>query len=92
MANLMHDVDKMCIRSDLNTMFATSKFIVTVLDTADTLPLARDTLLSMSEALMVQAADVYGRILRCYDSEPEGAFLTADESGEHEACRNAVSA
>ena len=63
------ELEKYCIQGDLNLMFAISRSIVTILELADTVPMARTTLASLSEALLCQAADVHGRILRDYSEE-----------------------
>ncbi len=66
MSEMKNEVDKLCIHQDLNLMFTISRSIVTVLNLADTVPMARDTLKSLSESLLYQAADVHGRIVRDY--------------------------
>ena len=78
------EIAKMCIRGDLNLMFTISRSIATILDLAETLPLARNTLISLSESLLYQAADVHGRMLRDYgDSSPdaEGEYVLPAEIG-----------
>ena len=73
---MKNEVTKMCIRSDLNLLFTTSRFIATILDLADSMPLARETLHQMSEALMFQAAEVYGRVVRDY---PKSEYLPKED-------------
>ncbi len=78
--NMKLDVAKMCIRADLNMIYTTSRLIATVLPMADTMPLARETLRSVSSALLSQAAEVHGRILRDYgDDIPDPAMEQEDE-------------
>lgn len=66
---MKNEIARMCIHGDLNLMFTISRSIVTVLNLADQMPVARTTLKNLSEALLYQAADVHGRILRDYPEE-----------------------
>ena len=75
MSEMKSEIAKMCIHGDLNLMFTISKSIVTILEMAETMPVARTTLRNLSEALLYQAADVHGRILRDYGDNVSSAGI-----------------
>lgn len=62
MSEIRNEISKMNIRGELNLFFVMSKLIVSILDAAEDNEIACDTLLSVSESLMTQAAYLYGRI------------------------------
>ena len=62
MSEIRNEISKMNIRGELNLLFVMSKLIVSILDAAEDNEIACDTLLSVSESLMTQAAYLYGRI------------------------------
>lgn len=52
----------MNIRGDLNLIFTMSKLIVSILDAAEDNEIACDTLRSVAESILNQAAYVYGKV------------------------------
>ena len=69
MPEMKREIAEMCIRTDLNILYLTSRMIASVLQMADTMPAARQTLQTAAESMMMTAADVYGRILRDYGED-----------------------
>ena len=67
MTRMMYDVAAGSIRGNLNLMFSISKCIATVLNLADSMPLARETLRSLSGSLLDMAAEVHGLVCRDLD-------------------------
>ena len=59
MSELMNDVSKESIRSQMNLIFAMMRFLATVLDLAQNNEMVRSTLNSMSEGVLEQAAVLF---------------------------------
>lgn len=76
---MKRELAEMNIRTDLNIIFTTSKLIVTFLGLVDRAPLARQALHTAAKSLMIQAADVYGRVLRDYDTDAVGICCEGDK-------------
>ena len=79
---MKHEIAEMCIRSDLNLIFLSSRFITNCLDMAEKMPLARQALRSAAEMIFTQAADIYGRILRDYPDEADESVSKVAEANE----------
>lgn len=62
MSEIRNEISKMTIRGELNLLFTLSKLIVTILDAAEDNQIACDTLRSVSEGILNQAAYVYGKV------------------------------
>ena len=62
MSEIRNEISKMTIRGELNLLFAMSKLIVTILDAAEDNQIACDTLRSVSESILSQAAYVFGKV------------------------------
>ena len=62
MSEVRNEISKQEIRSELNLLYAMSKMIVTVLDAAADNQIACDTLRSVSESLLNQAAYCCGKV------------------------------
>ena len=62
MSEIRNEISKMTIRGELNLLFAMSKLIVTILDAAEDNQIACDTLRSVSESILNQAAYVFGKV------------------------------
>ena len=77
-----YEIAEMCIRSDLNLIYLSSKFITNCMAMAERIPLARQALRSAAELIFTQAADIYGRILRDYPDEADEPAPQAAEAGE----------
>ena len=59
MSEMMNDVSKENIRSQMNLIFAMMRFLATVLDLAQNNEMVRSTLNSMSEGVLEQAAVLF---------------------------------
>ena len=59
MSELMNDVSKENIRSQMNLIFTMMRFLATVLDLAQNNEMVRSTLNSMSEGVLEQAAVLF---------------------------------
>ena len=62
MSEMRNEVSKMNIRAELNLIFSMSKMVVSILDAAEDNQIACDTLRSVAESIMNQAAYVYGKV------------------------------
>lgn len=62
MSEIRNEVSKLCIRGELNLLFTMSKLIVSILDAAEDNEIACDTLRSVSESMLNQAAYLYGKV------------------------------
>lgn len=62
MSEIRNEISKMNIRGDLNLIFTMSKLIVSILDAAEDNQIACDTLRSVAESILNQAAYVYGKV------------------------------
>ena len=62
MSEMRNEVSKLCIRGELNLLFTMSKLIVSILDAAEDNEIACDTLRSVSESMLNQAAYLYGKV------------------------------
>ncbi len=62
MSEIRNEISKMNIRGDLNLIFTMSKLIVSILDAAEDNEIACDTLRSVAESILNQAAYVYGKV------------------------------
>lgn len=62
MSEIRNEVSKMTIRGELNLIFTMSKLIVNILDAAPDSEIACDTLRSVAESILNQAAYVYGKV------------------------------
>lgn len=62
MSETRNNISKMSIRGELNLLFTMSKLIVSILDAAEDNPIAADTLGSVSESMLNQAAYVHGKV------------------------------
>ena len=62
MSEIRNEVSKMCIRGELNLLFTMSKLIVSILDAAEDNEIACNTLRSVSESMLDQAAYLYGKV------------------------------
>ena len=79
MQEMKRELAEMSIRSDLNIIFITSKLIVRFMEMADRMPLARQALQTACESLLIQAADVYGRVLRDYAEDADVPCTSAQK-------------
>ncbi len=62
MSETRNEVSKLCIRGELNLLYSMSKLIVSILDAAQDNEIACDTLLSVAESILNQAAYLYGKV------------------------------
>ncbi len=62
MSEIRNEISKMTIRGELNLLFAMSKLVVTILDAAEDNQIACDTLRSISEGILNQAAYIHGKV------------------------------
>ena len=62
MSEIRNEISKMNIRGDLNLIFTMSKLVVSILDAAEDNEIACDTLRSVAESILNQAAYVYGKV------------------------------
>ncbi len=62
MSETRNEISKMTIRGELNLLFTMSKLIVAILDAAEDNPIAAETLRSVSESLLEQAAYLCGKV------------------------------
>ena len=62
MSSLRNEVSKLNIRGELNLLFSMSKMIVSIIDAAEDNRIACDTLRSVADALLNQAAYVCGKV------------------------------
>ena len=62
MSEIRNEISKMTIRGELNLLFTMSKLIVTILDAAEDNQIACNTLRSVSEGILNQAAYVFGKV------------------------------
>ena len=62
MSEMRNEVSKLCIRGELNLLFTMSKLIVSILDAAEDNEIACDTLRTVAESLLNQAAYLYGKV------------------------------
>ena len=62
MSEIRNAVSKMMIRSELNLIYSMSKLIVAILDAAEDNQIAADTLCSVAESLLEQAAYCCGKV------------------------------
>ena len=70
MSETRNEVSKLCIRGELSLLFSMSKMIVSILDAAEDNEIARDTLLSVTDGLLNQAAYVCGKVNIYADEQP----------------------
>lgn len=59
MSDLMNNVSKDNIRSEMNLIYTMMKFMSTILDMVPDSKIARDTLCSTAEGVFSQATDLY---------------------------------
>ena len=71
MSETRNEISKMTIRGELNLLFVMSKLIVNILDAAEDNAIACDTLRSVGESILNQAAYLYGKI-SLYTDEIKG--------------------
>ena len=62
MTEIRNEVSKMDIRGELNTLYCMSRLIVSILDAAEDNKIACDTLRSVAEGILNQAAYMYGKV------------------------------
>ena len=62
MSETRNEISKMTIRGELNLLYSMSKLVVTILDAAPDNKIACDTLRTISESILNQAAYVYGKV------------------------------
>lgn len=62
MSETRNEISKMTIRGELNLLFSMSKLVVAILDAAEDNQIACDTLRSVSESILNQAAYVFGKV------------------------------
>ena len=62
MSEIRNEISKMSIRGELNLLYAMSKLIVSILDAAPDNAIACETLRSVSESILNQAAYLYGKV------------------------------
>lgn len=62
MSEIRNEISKLTIRGELNLLFAMSKMIVSILDSAEDNQIACNTLRSVSESILEQAAYVFGKV------------------------------
>lgn len=62
MSEIRNEISKMNIRGELNLIYVMSKLIVSILDAAEDNQIACDTLRSVAESILNQAAYVYGKV------------------------------
>ena len=62
MSETRNEISKMTIRGELNLLYSMSKLIVSILDAAPDNAIACETLRSVSESILNQAAYLYGKV------------------------------
>lgn len=62
MSETRNEISKMTIRGELNLLFVMCKLIVTILDAAEDNQIAADTLRTVADSLLSQAAYCCGKI------------------------------
>lgn len=62
MSEIRNEISKMTIRGELNLLFTMSKLVVSILDAAEDNQIACDTLRSVSEGILNQAAYIHGKV------------------------------
>ncbi len=62
MSETRNEVSKMNIRGELNLLYSMSRLIVSILDAAEDNWVARETLRSVAESVLNQAAYLYGKV------------------------------
>ncbi len=68
MKKVKYEVSRLYLCSELNSIFLCSRFIASILETAETMPFARKALRSAAQTMFEQTADLFGRIFRDYDN------------------------
>ena len=64
MSEVRNEISKMNIREELNLLFSMSKLLVSILDAAEDNQIACDTLRTVSESLLNQAAYCCGKVCK----------------------------
>jgi len=72
MSETRNEISKMTIRGELNLLYSMSKLIVSILDAAPDNAIACETLRSVSESILNQAAYLYGKV-SAYAEELHGS-------------------
>ena len=72
MSDMRNEISKMAIRGELNLIYSMSKLIVSILDAAPDNKVACDTLRSVSESILNQAAYLYCKVSE-YTEELKGS-------------------
>ena len=62
MSETRNEISKMVIRGELNMLYSMSRLIVSILDAAPDSEIACDTLRSISEGILNQAAYLHGKV------------------------------
>ena len=74
MSEVRNEISKMTIRGELNFLFTLSKMIVSILDAAEDNQIAADTLRTVADSLLDQAAYCCGK-LRIYTEDLDDSKL-----------------
>lgn len=62
MSETRNEISKLTIRGELNMLYAMSKLVASILDNASDNAIACDTLRSVAESILNEAAYLYGKI------------------------------